>query len=291
MTICVATLFRWNYGKPSQSSDWGSAALIMSDRRITTGDIEYEPDQAKFAYITNRAVVAIAGDLSLHSEAIMKTKDQVQGRLDTKPQAIASIYGTAIQSIKRRQAEDEYLAPLGLNTDTFLSQQNEYSDRFLDRIVDQLQQYRGSEVEALVVASDGSNVHIYHIDLRGTTNLMDDAGFASIGIGAWHARSRLMQAKYTNVAVYAKAVIETYAAKRAAETAPGISKFTDAILVLRNEIQPVASKLYDKAQELYERNLLMREAAERTSFDEFQRHAQEFAESLAQQAVPPEGKT
>ncbi len=85
VTVCVATLFRWNYGKPGQLDDWASAGLIMSDRRITTGDIEYEPNQTKFAYITPRAIVAVAGDLSLHSEAILKTRDQVQNRTETKP--------------------------------------------------------------------------------------------------------------------------------------------------------------------------------------------------------------
>ncbi len=197
MTVCVATLFVWDYGgreKPSLSG----TALIMSDRKITTDDVEYEPNQQKLAFITDRAVIAVAGDVSVHSEALRRTNEQVRRKSDTSPQTIAAIYGQAIQSIRQKQAEDMYLAPLGLNMDMFLSQQREYSDGFIDTIRSQMQNYIGPDVEALVVAGDGNHAHIIYVDSRGTASNMDDLGFAAIGIGSWHARSRLMRSGYVN---------------------------------------------------------------------------------------------
>lgn len=124
MTVCVAALFNFLY-----PDGLGKVAVVMCDRKITTGDVEYEPNQQKIAYVTKRAIITIAGDYSIHSEAIRLTTEQLKDRQDAAPQAVASIYGQAIQSVKRKQAEDIYLAPLGSNIDMFLAQQNEYSAR------------------------------------------------------------------------------------------------------------------------------------------------------------------
>ena len=82
-----------------------------------------------------------------------------------------------------------------------------------------MQNYVGPDVESLVVASDGTNAQIIHVDSRGMTSNMNDLGFAAIGIGSWHARSRSMQSGYVNTAGFSKAITETFAAKRSAEIA------------------------------------------------------------------------
>jgi hypothetical protein len=73
-----------------------------------------------------------------------------------------------------------------MNTDTFMAQQNDLTRDFIDRITNQLQEFRGDDVEALIVGGDGQEVHIYAVDTRGMTSCYDDVGFAAIGIGAWH---------------------------------------------------------------------------------------------------------
>lgn len=255
----------------------------MSDRKITAGDVEYEPNQLKIAFISDRALITVAGDISLHSEAIVRTNEQVRGRSDTTPQNIASIYGHAIQSAKQRQAEAIYLAPIGLNTDTFLAQQREYSDGFIERITQQMQNYVGPDVESLVVAADGNNAQIIHVDPRGMTSNMNDLGFAAIGIGSWHARSKLMQSGYVNTAGFSKAITETFAAKRSAEIAPGVGKFTDAFVVFRNAIEPLRAEIYAKTMEIYDVKVRGRAEIEREAVDELQ----EYINQLAQQGVTP----
>jgi len=269
-------LFRWNYGT-LETPQHGIAAVVASDRKITYGDIEYEPPQLKLAFFPH-AVILIAGDFSLHSEALRAVQKNV--RQDSKPENIALRYGQAIQAVKRRHAEDIYLAPIGLNTDTFLSQQKELSVEFVDRITSQLQKYEGDDVEALVVGSDGENAHVHTVDTRGKVGSADDIGFAAIGVGAWHAKSLFMQNGYSNVAIYAHALAITYAAKRAAEIAPGVGKTaTDMYLITKDVIEPVRPDVMGKLPELYE-----------TFYRKRQEFAQEIVDGLAEFIARPAQK-
>jgi 20S proteasome alpha/beta subunit len=213
----------------------GVAALVATDRKISTDDIEYEPQQLKLSFITPRAVILIAGDFAVHSEALRVIQKNLKGNPDALPENIALLYGKAIQAIKRREAEDKYLAPLGMNTDTFLAQQRDLSEGFVDRITTQLQRYEGENVDAIIVGSDGESVHIYTVDTRGMIGCSDDVGFAAIGIGAWHAKSRLMQAGYVNTSIFAPALAAIYVAKKASEIAPGVGTTTDIHVVFRHK--------------------------------------------------------
>lgn len=250
VTVCVATLFHWNYGT-LEKPELGLAAIAASDRMITNFDAEYEPEQLKFAFVTSRSCILIAGAYPIHSEAILETMKQLKTTPEAHPQNIALIYGRAIQAIKRRHAEDIFLAPLSLNTDTFLAQQKDFSEIFVDRLTTQMQEYRGDDVEALIVGSDGTSVHLYQVDSRGIASCMNDVGFAAIGIGAWHARSRLMQAGYVNTAGYSTALAATYAAKKNAEIAPGVGKATDMRLIIKNVIEPIRADVFEKLEAVY----------------------------------------
>jgi 20S proteasome alpha/beta subunit len=244
VTVCIATLFRWNYATKGQPENYGFAALVASDRMITAGDVEYEPRQLKVAYMTPRSILLIAGQYPIHTQAIRIVAKQIEGRQDTtSPETIAVLYGKAIQTIRQRQAEDIFLAPLGLNTDTFAAQQRDLSERFVEKITDQLQHFDGPDIEAMVVGSDNDRSQVWSIDFRGTVRNYDDVGFHAIGIGAGHASSSLMQARYTNSWGYASSLAVTYAAKKAAETAPGVGTDTDMHLVTKHAV----IKLWDNA--------------------------------------------
>lgn len=256
MTVCVAALCRWNYGGGGDKpDDWGTVAITASDRMITFGDVQYEPNQTKTAQITPNTVILIAGDYALHSEAIKETLVNVGDRIP-KPSDVALRYGRAIQAIKRRHAEDIYLAPLGLNTDLLSAQHGEMSDALASTLVAQMQNYQGEDVEALVVGSDRGNAEIYHVDNKGTVTCANDVGFAAIGSGAWHARSQLMQAGYTNSFLYFYALAAVFRAKKAADTSPGVGTRTDIQLVFRNSIERLDPETNDKLHEVYEQYCL-----------------------------------
>jgi hypothetical protein len=161
-----------------------------------------------------------------------------------------------MQAIKRRHAEDLYLAPLGLNTDMLNA--SEMSDSLVSALVNQMQAYQGDEVEALIVGVDKGNATIYHIDTRGTVTCADDVGFAAIGSGAWHARSQLMQAGYTNAFYYFPAMAAVYAAKKTADVSPGVGGTTDIQIFFREGPENLLEPIKNKLAELYDGFMLQR---------------------------------
>jgi 20S proteasome alpha/beta subunit len=228
------------------------AAMAVSDRMITAGDIEYEPQQLKVSFITDTTLILIAGEYPIHSEALKHIQLQIRRDPKFTPENIAVMYGRAIQKIKQRHREDIFLAPFGLNTDTFLAQQKEMSDNFVASITNQLQDYRGADVEALVVGAQGDTMRIFAVDANGTAKCYDDVGFAAIGIGGEHARSVLMQAGYVNTLPFAAALAATYVAKKASEIAPGVGTNTDIHLVFKGAIEQLRDDVHSKVRELYE---------------------------------------
>lgn len=250
VTVCVASLFNWNYARADEQPRFGHAVVTASDQMITAGDIQYQPRQQKMALITRRVLILIAGEYPTHSEAIQGTVRQIGSNTDATPHQVALIYGQEIQRIRRRSAEDRILAPLGLNTDSFLAQQREMSDHVVTAITDQLLNFGEHEVEALVVGSDGAHAHIYYVDSRGTVRCMDDVGFHAIGVGAWHAKSLLMQSGYIK-RNYAYALAQTFAAKRRAEIAPGVGSRTDMHLITADGWEPVDPRYCDQMERLY----------------------------------------
>ncbi len=249
MTVCIAVLFKWNYSAKEGQPDWRTAALTASDRMLTAGDVQYEPNQQKMAEF-GKSIVLVAGDMQLHMEAIALTTKEIGSR-ELPPQNVAQIYGRAIQAINRRRAENEILAPLGLNLDTFAAQLKDYPDGFINMIVGQLQNRRPIDAEALVVGTDGQDTHLYLVDEHGNDFNLDGVGFGAIGIGAWHAKSRLMQISYNSRNVFAWAQASIYAAKKIAELAPGVGKYTDLHLVHRMGHELVLPLAIRKLEELY----------------------------------------
>jgi hypothetical protein len=214
VTVCIAGLCQWNYGTVAKPQ-WGFAAITASDRMITATDTKFEPNKLKVAYLTPLVLLLVAGDYALHSEAIYEMHKKLPGNPNKTPQNIAVLYGRELQTIKQRQAEDIFLAPLGMNSDTFIAQQKDMSDHFINRITNQMQEYRGEDVEALVVGIEGTLAQIYAVDPKGMIFCSNDVGFAAIGIGAWHAKSRLMQLGYHNNLYFAQALAAIFSAKKA----------------------------------------------------------------------------
>jgi len=250
MTVCVALLFRWNHGT-IQNPDHRPAALIFTDRMITAGDVKYEPSQTKHAQITAKVSLVIAGDYSMHTLALKKTVAHFAESEMATAEQVAIFYGRAIQALKLKEAEDLYLAPLGLNSDSFISQQNDMAPHFVSHLTEQLQAYRGEEMEALVIGNQNSIVAIYGVDTKGMVTCHDDVGFAAIGSGAWHAKSRLMQFGYTNANTLAAAIVVGYAAKKSAEVAPGVGESTDVRIVFRDHSEALRSDVENKLHELF----------------------------------------
>ena len=249
MTVCIATLFKWNYAAPGVPPKLEFAALTASDRMITAADIQYEPQQQKIAFFDG-TMILVAGDIAIHSQAILDTQKQIKDR-KLHPYDIAQIYGRSIQAVNRKRAENEILGPLGLNTDTFLAPQKDFSESFVNLVTGQLQGHRPVDSEALVVGTDGERAHIYSVDAYGNDTNLNAVGFGAIGIGAWHAKSRLMQAGHVSSRMLAPTLATIYAAKKNGEIAPGVGKHTDINIVLKDGVFPLWDRVAPELERLY----------------------------------------
>lgn len=143
------------------------------------------------------------------------------------------------------------LAPLGLNSDTFHAQQKDFSDGFVNTIISQLQNRRPADVEAMVVGTDGESAHIYAVDSYGNDTCLDGVGFGAIGIGAWHAKSRLMQVGHTTTRIFAPTLASVFAAKKNSEIAPGVGSATDINVILNDGISSLWAPTLPKLEDLY----------------------------------------
>jgi hypothetical protein len=117
--------------------------------------------------------------------------------------------------------------------------------------MDQMQSYRGEEADAIIVGPTNEVVSIFAVDTRGIVTCHDDVGFASIGCGAWHTKSRLMQFGYANSNPFVSVLVLTYAAKKAAGVAPGVGGNTDIKLVFRDHIEELRPDVGSRLHELF----------------------------------------
>jgi hypothetical protein len=169
------------------------------------------------------------------------------------------------------------------------------SDHFINSITSQLQGHKGPELEALVIGTNGSQAEIWGVDELGSTTLYNDVGFAAIGIGAWHAKSRLMQQPYENDFTLAPALAAMLAAKKSAEVAPGVSTTTDWHIVTRNGFIPVWPNVLAKANALYDQYEAARLALAESAVSELQQfltpQSQEGSTQDAAKSRPAGGST
>lgn len=247
LTVCSAALFRWVYSDQTT----GAAAIAISGRMITAGDVQYQPPQSKFGILNDRSCVLVAGDYPPHSEAILKTRRRLAADPSASVEEIAEIYGSCIRDFKKRFAAQTYLAPFGLDEKTFVENASKLPANIANELAEKLLNFDEVDCSAIVVGSDGEHCHLYLVDEDGRVSCQDDVGFISIGIGASHANSQFMSARYTNQWTYVNALAVIYAAKKRAEVAPGVGSDTDMILVTRNNMEVIIPEILNKIEEVY----------------------------------------
>src|ERR1700685_4645892 len=203
----------------------GTNILIgASDRMLTAGDVEFEPETAKIYSVTNSSVVMIAGEASLQIEILQRLYKFGADRIKERPQEwfpigdLAAEYQRVYQDIKSHKAEARVLGPLGLTLDTFIKRQREMSGPIVADLTKEIVNFDMASIEAIVCGVDGSGAHIYVVNNTEVT-CRDAIGFAAIGAGYWHANSQFMFAGHNRNRPLAETLLLTYAAKRRAEVA------------------------------------------------------------------------
>lgn len=223
MTVCIAALC---------DSD---RVFGATDRMLTTGDRQYETNQAKCRALTTSVAVMIAGDISIQNRILEETKSQIEllGIPSEKlcsVKYIADMYASVYRDLHFGLAERHILYPLGLSKDSWISQQQQLSPILVDELKSRLYAFSGPDIQALVIGVDDTGGHIYEIN-RGDVSCKDYPGFACIGSGWYHASSEFAFASHSRFATLAQTLLRVYMAKKKAEFAPGIGPYTDMFFI------------------------------------------------------------
>lgn len=246
MTVCIAGLVSWRYGE----NDLGRAIVTASDRMLTLGEFEYEPPQLKVGRLGRRILLLVAGNFTVHSEALGKTLKHLSGLQLEDVAEVAEVYASYVRKYRLREAAQTYLAPLGLDEASFSTAQQSMSPNVVADLVSQMQNHR-IDAEAIVAGCDSSLANLFHVDGRGFVTCHNDPGFVSIGIGSGHANSHIMTSQYANWWAYGRAAILLYTAKKRAEVAPGVGAHTDMHIITRDGVSPVDSSIQEKIDAIY----------------------------------------
>ena len=224
MTVCIAAMFE------------GNAIIGTSDRMLTSGDIQFEPQQSKIIQVTSSIFIMVAGDSAMQSEIIQNVRADVNKRISENPdnwwnvKDVADLYIRYYSETRFKKAERIFLFPLGLDNNMFISKQKEMDSSLVRQITTELINYETPRISTIFAGIDNSGAHIYVAD-NETLNCLDLVGFAAIGVGSWHASSQMMFAGHTKFKAFPETLLLVYSAKKRAEVAPGVGESTDMFIV------------------------------------------------------------
>jgi hypothetical protein len=235
-----------------------SGVFGASDRMLTAGDVEFEPQQTKIRFLTSSCGAMVAGDAYLQEEILQGVQEDIAVRIAERPNEwipirdIARLYRTRCDAACRVKAEAAILVPLGITSETFLTRQHEFAESFVTKLANELYNFEAPRVEVIISGLDESGPHIYVVDNK-EIHCEDSVGFAAIGGGYWHANSQLMFFGHTRATSINDALLNIYFAKRRAEVAPGVGEATDMFIVSAlGGIGPVGEHVMAGLEDIYE---------------------------------------
>ena len=101
MTVCVAAICE------------GGVIFGLSDRMLTAGDVQFQPQSSKIWELTNSIVMMTAGDIALQTEIFSAIKKTLDLRIKEAPDnwfsvaEVAELYRGDYFEIRRKRAEKE----------------------------------------------------------------------------------------------------------------------------------------------------------------------------------------
>lgn len=259
MTVCIAAI----YGN--------SCVIGASDRMASGGQMQYEIPQPKIWPVTKSIVAMISGEsiiaYEIHQQVLedIKACNKSDQAKHWKVKDVAELYGHYYFDRRLKHAEREVLIPIGLDLTSFGNQQKDMNparaEQISEHIDKSLRAYNRDVIVSFILAGvDESGPHLYTVD-GDLVSCYDEVGFASIGIGSWHADSHLCFSGQSKSDSLPPTVWRVYQAKKKAEVAPGVGEKTDMFWI-RPELDPnfeefplMAIDTLDEYYKQYKKNL------------------------------------
>jgi hypothetical protein len=280
LTVAIAAMCLWFDNMP--------VIVGASDRMITSGDIEFEPERAKIYGLTNSIAMLISGDTAAQTDIRYRAHRAISARLDMdkswmRVEEVAEIVSRASVSVHRDLAERTILEPLGLTFATFMAHQNELQPSVVADLLQRIQKVQPG-ISTIIAGVDEAGAHAYKVFSSGYWLCSDAAGFAAIGAGARHAESQFMFARHAGTKQFPETQLLTYTAKRRAEVAPGVGPDTDLFVVFGlGGYQTLPPHEVDRVKQLYERLKKAQDAATTKADNAAKKYIEQLFEKVKQQ--------
>jgi 20S proteasome alpha/beta subunit len=210
--------------------------IMISDRMITTGDMEFEPNAPKIHQLTSSISIMYSGDAHVFAEVHQDLLKEVRRRIEEDPDEwlqvrdVAGMWSRFYTEARMRHAEPNVLGPYGLTRKTLVEKWATIDTGLAEKLMSKMLSYPIPSVEVIIAGVDlrhGYALPTIWQCLDEDTMCADQFSFVSIGTGTRHAEAYLMLANYRWATPNGDALLITYTAKRNAEVAPGVGSDTD----------------------------------------------------------------
>ena len=241
MTVCIAAI-----------CEDKRFVVVASDRMLTTSypPIKFDHTESKIFPVNSNCLALFAGEGLKAPELILK----IRASLVTNPSVKGVINTTKelYQSSRIEEAEEFLLRPRNIDKDDFYRRGiNIYPPDLFNQID---RQFLGHDygLELLIAGCDDSGAHIYSVRNPGVSDCFDLLGFTAIGVGYLHAMQVFIAHSYKNSFNTVEALNIVFAAKKAAEVAPGVGHKTDVALISENGFEFLDSTTLDELCRIYD---------------------------------------
>lgn len=284
MTVCIAAICQ---GVGSTFENPYRLIIGATDRKLTAGDIQFEPPMRKVWQFLPKCVALVAGDVFAQTEIC-------QNILQHRPLSTIDVVKAYVAELCRynnQNAEIKILAPFGLTMQSFLAQQGSLSIDFVSVLKSSIERER-ADVETIICGIDSGSPQLYTIDRFARPLCHNTIGFAAIGDGQRHATSEFMFEGYTPYWFVPQALVLAYTAKKHAEVAPGVGAETD-VFMIAEQYGGIRDEIFKKLGEEYKRVRQIQTKALAKSYASLEEYLQNLLTATIQtnqQIQPPLGE-
>lgn len=259
MTVCIAAVCDLD-GRP--------VIIAISDRMITVANREFEPDQTKLVYFAERTLALLAGNMQFHSDVTPRAFENLRKNANPSNvtvREVAEAYAAEFSARRRERAAKEFLAPLDMTMDSFLTRQKNMLPSEVSTLRRSLTEAE-IDAPAIITGVDRTGGHIFAVADPGEVHSFDMSNFCAIGLGDDVALSVFQSAGYEKLWPFPRALSLAYTAKKKAEVVVGVGEKTDIVVIRAGE--PLA-RLTDEEirilDDIYQEKVRAEDVAERVA--------------------------
>jgi hypothetical protein len=232
MTICAAAICQ--HVHKGRDGKLGPSIVTVSDRMLSSADIEYEPALVKVKKLAPSIVCLYSGERDYHHMIADATHRTIIADNVTNVADVADIYAFNFLALRKKRSEAKYLSPVELTYESFVARIYENSSDFVSNLFMKILNEKLG-VQAIVAGTDHDEAHIYTVGADEAEGVLpichDERGFVAIGTGSRQFETEFMAQGYTRRSGSLFAMWMMIAAKLKSERSPGVGSATDLTII------------------------------------------------------------